>query len=123
PGKGDVVAGVGIPVPIEGAEAGGGEGLVDGGEMCQPGEPPGERFGVMGQPRREALVDKTRVGRAAPVVHEPRDWRKTRLTDERQSLVGPAPVVVGSARARRPLPEDWVAERADSQVGNAPKVV
>jgi hypothetical protein len=57
------------------------------------------------------------------MVDQTRNRRQTELADERQPLVRPAPVVVGSSRARSPLPEDWVAERADPQVGDSPKVV
>src|SRR5690606_8121542 len=101
-GKGDVVAGVRVPQPVEPAEPSCSERLVDRGEMRKPGKTPGQRLGVVSEPRSERVVDQARVRGPAAMVDEPRDRVHTELANKRQTLVGPTPVEVGRALANGP---------------------
>ncbi len=110
-----IVAAVGIPVPVQAAEARRRQRLVDGGVLRNP------RIALRERPRiaRESLgktrVEKIRAGRAAAVMEQPDNGLDPVFLEQRKSLVRRSPVEPVAAARRDILPQDGIAQRPQAE--------
>ena len=84
-----------VPVAVEGAEAGGGERLVDRRIGVEPRVALGDGAGVACELLGELRIEQVGIARAAAVVEKPGDGADAERLEAAEALVGPAPVVGG----------------------------
>ncbi len=115
--EGALVRGVGIPVAVERAEPGRGQGFVHRRPLMHPRVTLGGRPGVGGEAGRKILAQQVRVSRPAAVVAEGDDGPHPQLADAGQALVGPAEVSLFRPTGGDALPQGGVAQRANAERG------
>ena len=102
---------------IEAAEACGGQRLVDGRPVPDPGIAFRDRAGVAGQADHEAVADQVGVAGAAAVVHQAHDRPHAKLAKTRQPGVRPAPVARLRIVRRDAFPQHRIADRLEPESG------
>src|SRR3954470_7278953 len=117
------MAAVRIPMPVEAAEARGGERLVHGRVVLEPRIALGYRARKLRQLLGKARRHEACVPRAAAMVNEPGDGVDAELAQATQALVWPAPVGARRAVGRDALPEYGIAQLAHAQLGDAFQVI
>ncbi len=110
-----VIAAVRVPEAVEAGEARGGQRFVDGRVVLDPRVTRGDGAGIFRQLGREGRIDQAGVARAAAVVHQADNRGDPCVAQGRQALVRPFPVGAGNAVRRSALPQDRVADRADTE--------
>src|SRR5690606_2531192 len=120
--EGAFVASVGMPVAIEGAEAGGGQRLIDRGPVVHPRIAARDLAGVAGQAVREAGIKQAGPGWAGAVVDEPDHGPELQLPQARQPAVGPAPVEAAPLDLGA-LPKDRIAKSPEPERREAIQIV
>ena len=117
-----VVAPMRVPQPVQAAEPGGGQGLVDRRVVIDPGIALRDLPRILRQARCKRRMDETGVARAAAVMGQARDDPDVEGTEAAEAVVRPRPVGRARAIGSDPLPEHGIPDGANAQAGERRKV-